>query len=618
MFAKTRRNICLTDFLGLSSSRDPCVVHFNPLISDPRTYHLDTRTSPTTAPPPTRWLPLIPRFDARNCRSTEFRRQTSMISVATTPYSMTLLRKVITDIKRPLDAGAGAKRKEWWVLWLTGVFFAIGLVSIVNHSMWADEMQAWLIAARSNSLLDMVNNAKHEGHPLLWHFGLYVLSRFSPNPVLMQVYHISLATGSVFLVARFAPFTVWQRILFAFGYYPFFEYAVISRCYALGGFLLFLFCVVWVSSPKRWGRQSIILLLLANTSVYGTLMALALALAIYGREARSFLGKATSSSAGRIGIVAGIAFGLVTVSAVCVQVAPALAAWNLGKEIAEHLRWERILNTPTIIWRAFAPLPMLQFHCWNTNILITGPKELEVSALGLTLVLALSAAILVCSLLTLSTSRLGFEVFVLMTAFFLAFSLLKLGYVRHNGNLFLAYIAALWLARSPPGRETGAVIFGAFSRSRWNLERAGKLWVTCLLAVQVMPGIGMSIHTAWNGFSNDLKAATCISEQGLEDVPIISYDLRWPSSISGYLQRPLYCIGNRVYFWARPMQESKAGDLDGAIRRLLDEGNSRVVVVQSHPWADLQNFAGLKIRELGRFDTAVFGEIYFIYLLQKQ
>jgi hypothetical protein len=29
----------------------------------------------------------------------------------------------------------GAKRKEWWILWLTGVFFAIGLVSILNHSI---------------------------------------------------------------------------------------------------------------------------------------------------------------------------------------------------------------------------------------------------------------------------------------------------------------------------------------------------------------------------------------------------------------------------------------------------------------------------------------------------
>jgi hypothetical protein len=130
----------------------------------------------------------------------------------------------------------------------------------------------------------------------------------------------------------------------------------------------------------------------------------------------------------------------------------------------------------------------------------------------------------------------------------------------------------------------------------------------------------MSIHTAWNGFSNDLKAATCIREQGLEDVPIISYDLRWPSSISGYLQRPFYCIGDwleGIFFWAKPMQEAKAGDFDGAVRRLLHEGNSRVVVVQPCPWAD-RNFAGLEICELGRFDTAIFGESYFIYLLKKQ
>jgi hypothetical protein len=39
--------------------------------------------------------------------------------------------------------------------------------------------------------------------------------------------------------------------------------------------------------------------------------------------------------------------------------------------------------------------------------------------------------------------------------------------------------------------------------------------------------------------------------------------------------------------------------------------------VQPCPWAD-RNFAGLEICELGRFDTAIFGESYFIYLLKKQ
>jgi hypothetical protein len=45
--------------------------------------------------------------------------------------------------------------------------------------MWLDELQAWLIARDSSSVIDLFKNLKYEGHPGLWHICLYLISRFN-------------------------------------------------------------------------------------------------------------------------------------------------------------------------------------------------------------------------------------------------------------------------------------------------------------------------------------------------------------------------------------------------------------------------------------------------------
>ena len=87
------------------------------------------------------------------------------------------------------------------------VFVSVGFVGILNHEMWRDEMQAWLIAGASSSIGNLFDNLRYEGHPGLWHIGLYLLSRFTHNPFAMQVVHLMLATGVIFILARFSPFT---------------------------------------------------------------------------------------------------------------------------------------------------------------------------------------------------------------------------------------------------------------------------------------------------------------------------------------------------------------------------------------------------------------------------
>ena len=109
------------------------------------------------------------------------------------------------------------------------VFFFLGLVLLLRHEMWQDEWQAWLLAKESLSLPELFRNLRYEGHPGLWHLGLYLVSRVTPDPLGMQLLHLLVATASVYVFLRYSPFTRLQKILFILGYFPFYEYAVISR-----------------------------------------------------------------------------------------------------------------------------------------------------------------------------------------------------------------------------------------------------------------------------------------------------------------------------------------------------------------------------------------------------
>ncbi|NJL84461.1 MAG: hypothetical protein HC890_18805 [Chloroflexaceae bacterium] len=115
----------------------------------------------------------------------------------------------------------------------------MSLIGVLHHEMWNDELQAWLLARDSDSIFDLFANMKDEGHPALWHLVLFGLTRLTQNPIAMQFFHLLIATGVVYVFARFAPFNQLIKCLFTFSYFPFFEYGLISRSYSLGCFINF-------------------------------------------------------------------------------------------------------------------------------------------------------------------------------------------------------------------------------------------------------------------------------------------------------------------------------------------------------------------------------------------
>src|SRR4051812_5914996 len=99
----------------------------------------------------------------------------------------------------------------WFGAGLTLVFLLLTVTGIFHHEIWLDEAHHWLLAKDSNSPGELFYNARYEGHPALWNMLLFILSRFTGNPLAMQLLNVLIATAGVFLFCRFAPFKMWMK-----------------------------------------------------------------------------------------------------------------------------------------------------------------------------------------------------------------------------------------------------------------------------------------------------------------------------------------------------------------------------------------------------------------------
>ena len=176
----------------------------------------------------------------------------------------------------------------------------------------------------------------------------------------MQPYHLMIATITIYLFCRFSPFTRLQKILFSFGYFPFHEYAVIFRNYAIGILLLCSFCTLF----KSWGRKfpitGLVLLLLAHTSVHALIIVISIVVLLLAevlltpdRPKKSKIGIDSAL------ILTGIATAIFQIAPASDQGTNHSQTWMLNFEV-RHL-----LDILNVMPTAFFPIPQPTLHFWD-------------------------------------------------------------------------------------------------------------------------------------------------------------------------------------------------------------------------------------------------------------
>ncbi|MEB3232769.1 MAG: hypothetical protein VKJ64_17295, partial [Leptolyngbyaceae bacterium] len=155
------------------------------------------------------------------------------------------------------------------------LFATLGLVGILHHDMWRDEMNTWLIVRDSGSLGEMLSYVNYQGHPALWALLVSLVRQIWDNPAVMQLLHWALGVGAIAIFWIYSQFPRWQKVLFTFGYIPFYEYFLISRPYVLGMLSLFLFCAVYPTRQRTYIWVAIALGLMANSHAFAAIISLA-------------------------------------------------------------------------------------------------------------------------------------------------------------------------------------------------------------------------------------------------------------------------------------------------------------------------------------------------------
>jgi hypothetical protein len=146
------------------------------------------------------------------------------------------------------------------------------ILGLYHHEMWRDEYEEYLQARDAEGFLG-IGNIMNQGHAMLWQSCLWVITRFTHDPLAMKFFHGIIAASFAFVLIFKSPFKLWQSGLLLFGYFFLFEYAVISRCYAFGVLFFMLFAWNYSKNKKLTWSTGVLLFLLANTSIYAMMLA---------------------------------------------------------------------------------------------------------------------------------------------------------------------------------------------------------------------------------------------------------------------------------------------------------------------------------------------------------
>jgi hypothetical protein len=459
---------------------------------------------------------------------------------------------------------------------------------LLLHELWRDEAWLWLVVTESRSVGDLLPPLARSGQGSLFPLLCYLARQVSTSPRAMQLVNLVLTCAAAFVFARWAPLGRRERALFVLGYFPFYEYAVISRHYAVGALL------VWMACAAVRGRRPALALgallgLLCQTTVYGYILALAL---VGGWLLDRRLRRRELAPLPKWEATAGLVLGLAGAIAGLVQLKPLpgtsfAPGWNFGWDPALA---GKVLAMP---WRAFVPLPWPGLHFWNTNLLDAWPN---LQAVAGALTLALAAALLWPRKVALATFGLG-------AAGFLAFGYIKyVGVGRHHGHLWLLFAAALWLGGGLGFRE---------DRRSW---RARALLILLILHCSVAG------YASWmdlrHPFSNGSAIAELIRGEGLDRHPLFGHREPPAATVALALRRPLYSPSRRLFVthpdYGPEQRELSPQEVRCAAQELARREAQDIVLVMNWelpPWEELTP-AG------SRTGAIVATEDYYLYWLR--
>lgn len=479
----------------------------------------------------------------------------------------------MNDITTPPNGKARAELR--FAVALTLAFAVVVAIGMALHEPWRDEWQAWLLARDSPSLRALLYNMRYEGHPPTWHVMLFALSRLTRSVVALQALQLLLATAAIWLLARHSPFTRLQKALIAFGYYPAYEYGVISRSYSLGTLALFAACIAWTTRHRSYLPIALALSFLAFTNIYGVIIAIAFCCAILVELVLDAKLRATLRP--RVARLAFSAVLLGVAMTVSVQfMRPPADAGFEGRPAttaASSSESDAAIVVAFIPVRAFLPFPRFAdgVPVWGETAVVDSPGLPNSPLLGI----ALAGAFFLLTLRRVGAATL----LVAGGAGLLLFAwLFHYGYLRHHGQIMLVVIASAWIARLPggaPPRVPGALLERA--------SRIGTVVFTLVLAVHTVAFATLYGFDLRLPFTEGEESARILADAGADrGVPVLATHGSYGTTLAGYLDTPVYLMDQEAMgtfiVWGEGRDHVPPDSIVPRAVRRIPEGGTEVLL----------------------------------------
>lgn len=312
-------------------------------------------------------------------------------------------------------------------------FIAITAFVTIHHEPWRDEADSWLIV-RDGGLAAVFERASYAGTPSLWYVLIAPLVKLGLPYAAQSILNLAIVWAAMLLFLIAAPFPRTVRALFAFSFYPAYEYAVIARPYALMMLLLFAAAACWRKRDEHPLRLGIVVALLANSTTHGLILAAILG-AVFAADA-----------------LLRRRWPVRTLVAAGIMIAGGLASYLQLLPPDDHPGLAINVDRADIAGAfGFAFFPTL-------------PRLLAIGG---------AVAVLAAAALTLRRYA-AFFVVAALAALGLIYYFFWLGGPRHAGLLLLAVLAGLWMSDRPLHRWTFVALSIALA---WSVAAAGQLWI---------------------------------------------------------------------------------------------------------------------------------------------
>jgi hypothetical protein len=430
----------------------------------------------------------------------------------------------------------------------------------LHHELWRDELQSWLVARDSHSLIELYRNCRFEGHPILWYFLLYLLTAVTHSLLALQLLNLFLGTAFIFLFNRFSGLGNLQKILFSFGYYAVFEFTLISRSYNLELLLIALVLVLFRERARNLLWISVVLVALANVSAFGLLFAVCLGAVVILDEQYRISGTERGPAAtiyrlpALVICIAGMLFSVL-------QIRP--EEGNLVSTDSSSLAdMDRISVVFSRIYDAYLLVPEWKvMPYWN----FAGTMRLD--SYDLFTELFFSVLILVACLVILWRKPVALLFFVVVSAgVFVLCEVPFLIALRYTGRFFLAFMFALWLGHFFPDRR--------FSSWGNAIAAAGKkiqpVFLYLVLGVQLLAGAKYFLTDLRMPFSSSGQVASLIKRDKLDSLPVVGTQDYAASCFAALLDKQVFYPESKTWgsfiTWDNHLRTHQNPDFDVVIQ----------------------------------------------------